>query len=218
MLPITTLLGLILGLLVGAILHEIAHGYVADRLGDPTARISGRLTLNPIPHIDPIGSLLLPAILIITGANFFFAWAKPVPIDPFNFRNPRRDILLVSIAGIVTNLVIATFLAIIFHLVVSFAPATILTVNFLQIVRIMIFINAILAIFNLIPIPPLDGSKILMSLLPQNFSEDIAAVEPYGFFIIILLLFVPVGNASLLFLILNTPVSIILNLLGIPLL
>jgi len=215
MLSITILLGLILGLLVGVIFHEVAHGFVADRLGDPTARVNGRLTLNPIPHIDPVMSILIPAILIISGSPFLFGAAKPVPIDPFNFRNPRRDIFLVSVAGIITNLIIATSLTAIYHIISSFTIDTIFVYNLKEVLGGMIFINVILAVFNLIPIPPLDGSKILASLLPRNLAEDIAAVEPYGIFIILLLLFVPVGNASLLTLILNTPVNFILKILGL---
>lgn len=212
-----TIIGLILGILIGAIMHEVAHGYVADRLGDPTARISGRLTLDPRPHIDPIGSVLLPLMLILIRAPFLFGWAKPVPIDPFNFRNPRRDILLVSAAGVAVNFAIAILLTILFHLLINFAPATILTSAAATILVFIIFINVILGVFNLIPVPPLDGSKILTSILPKDLAEDVRAVEPYGIFIILLLWIVPIGDTPLLFLILQTPVAFILDFLKIPL-
>jgi len=215
--PIISITGLILAFLIGVIFHEVAHGYVADRLGDPTARVSGRLTLNPRAHVDPFGTLLLPAILILIRAPFVFGWAKPVPIDPFNFRNPRRDILLVSIAGIATNFVLALFFVGIFHLIVNLLPLTFVTYSLIVIIQKIILINIILAIFNLIPIPPLDGSKILASLLPRNLAEDIAAVEPYGIFLIMLLWIVPVGPySSLLEGILSVSLGFILNLLQIP--
>lgn len=215
--PAVPIIGLILAFLIGVIFHEVAHGYVADRLGDPTARISGRLTLNPKAHIDPLGTLLLPALLLIIRSPFVFGWAKPVPIDPFNFRNPRRDTFLVSAAGIGVNLVLALFFTVVFHLIINLTSPTVFSYSAAVIVQKIILVNIILAIFNLIPIPPLDGSKILMSVLPRDLAEDVAAVEPYGIFLILLLWIVPVGPySSLLQAILSVCVGTILTILQIP--
>lgn len=165
-------------LIYSVILHEIAHGWVADKLGDPTARLSGRLNLDPRPHIDPMMTIFLPLVLILTGSPLIFGAAKPVPIDPFNFRDPKKDIALTSAAGPITNLLIALFFAILFRIL----P----TELFLYGAQINVF----LAIFNLLPFPPLDGFKVVGGILPDEYARTWLSFERLGLtFIIILLLF-----------------------------
>ncbi|MDD2890841.1 MAG: site-2 protease family protein [bacterium] len=159
------------------IVHEIAHGFIALKKGDPTARDAGRLTFNPIPHIDPIGTIILPIFLLVTHLPGI-AWAKPVPINPYNFNNPKKDMLWVSSAGILSNFGLAIILSVLvrfFHISNPF-----LTYG--------IIINLLLAFFNLIPIPPLDGSKILAEILPYEAREKYLRIESFGFIIIILLI------------------------------
>lgn len=148
-------------IIFSAIIHEVMHGYAADRLGDPTARYAGRLTLNPIPHIDPIGSILLPLVLVLSGSPIFFGWAKPVPYNPYNLRPGRFSEAIVAGAGPASNLIIAAVFGI---LVRVLGPNSLLAEFFFLIV----VVNVMLCIFNLIPIPPLDGSKVLEALLPRS--------------------------------------------------
>lgn len=154
-------------LIFSIIIHEIAHGYVAEMLGDPTARLAGRLTLNPAPHIDPVGSVIVPATMLLgSGGNFAFGWAKPVPYNPDNLRNYRWGTFAVSIAGVAINLLIA----IIFGLMLRFhAELGITSDSFLVIITTIVQLNLVLAVFNLLPFPPLDGAKVLFMLLPQRF-------------------------------------------------
>lgn len=173
--PVTFLL-LAVPLLYSVILHEIAHGLVASWFGDNTAKYSGRLTLNPMAHLDPVGTLML----------FFvgFGWAKPVPVNYNNLNNSRLGIMAVALAGCITNILLATVAIFLMQLqVFNTNPA------FATILPIVIKINIILAAFNLIPIPPLDGSKVLMGFLPEEAQSNLARIEPYGFFIIIILLY-----------------------------
>lgn len=160
---ITDTFFLIIVIIFSAVIHEVMHGVAADRLGDKTARYAGRLTLNPIPHLDPIGSVLLPIILAFSGASFFFAWAKPVPYNPYNLKPGRFSEAIVAFAGPLSNLVIALFTAILMR-VVPLAPE-VLAVFFLILV-----VNVMLFLFNLMPIPPLDGSKILSAFLPSSLT------------------------------------------------
>lgn len=184
-------------LIFSAILHEIAHGYVAERFGDPTARLAGRLTLNPKKHIDPMMSILLPLILLLSGSPVIFGAAKPVPIDPFNLKDGRNDIALVALAGPLTNIIIAVIASIILHALTAFSTAggvfDFLYIFFLTIARI----NLLLAIFNLLPIPPLDGSKVFALLLPQNMAYVYLSLSSIGFFILFFLLLFPIGGFSL---------------------
>ncbi len=174
-------------LIFSAILHEVAHGFVADKLGDPTARLMGRLTLNPQKHIDPMMSIALPLLLILSGSPIIFGAAKPVPIDPFNLREGRKDVAIVSLAGPLTNVLIAIFAAAIFRLL-SLNPSTV-SFYLLPILAVIVQINLLLAIFNLLPIPPLDGSKVFSLLLPEKEANTYLAFGSIGFFVIFLLLF-----------------------------
>lgn len=168
--------------LVGsAIMHEISHGYTAERLGDPTARNLGRLTLNPLAHLDPFGSVILPLILSLVPGGFVFGWAKPVPYDPRNLRRPVEGGALIAAAGPAMNLVLAAVFA-----VLSRAA----TANGFEVpgllLGIITIVNVSLAVFNLIPIPPLDGSRILMAVLPRGARAGYAALERYGMWFVVL--------------------------------
>ncbi|OGH24567.1 MAG: hypothetical protein A3B47_03745 [Candidatus Levybacteria bacterium RIFCSPLOWO2_01_FULL_39_24] len=178
-------------LLFSAILHEIAHGYVAERLGDPTARLMGRLTLNPKNHIDPMMSIALPLILLITGSPIIIGAAKPVPVDPFNLRDGRKDMALVSLAGPLTNVA----LAIAASLILKFIPYSI----FYDLLAAITHLNLLLAIFNLLPIPPLDGSKIFALLLPEKLANAYLSLGSIGIFIIFFLLMISSTLGNLIF-------------------
>jgi len=165
-----------------AIIHEYAHAWMADRLGDPTARQMGRLTLNPIPHIDLFGTILMPAFLfLVSGGSFLFAYAKPVPYNPYNLRDQKKDPALVGIAGPAANII----LALIFGLIIRFIPAN----GFSLLLQIIVYANVLLAVFNMIPIPPLDGSKVLFALLPDSAWQLRQNLERYGFMILLFFIF-----------------------------
>jgi len=187
---------LLLVLIYSAILHEIAHGYVAERLGDPTARLLGRLTLNPKPHIDPIMSIFLPLILILSGSPVIFGAAKPVPVDPFNLKDGRKDLALVSLAGPATNVLIA-FIAAIAIKAIGFFPLGEAQVFIYYVLGLVVRLNLLLAIFNLIPIPPLDGSKIFALILPEKEAASYLSIGFIGIFILFFLLMFPIGGFSL---------------------
>lgn len=193
----TGLVSLII-LVYSAILHEIAHGLVAERLGDPTARLMGRLTLNPKNHIDPFMSILLPLIMYIgSGGTFAFGAAKPVPVDPFNLKDGRKDIALVSLAGPATNLLIAAIAALLIKLLEQFIGLGDFQVFVYYFLLISVKLNLLLAIFNLIPIPPLDGSKIFALILPEREANTYLALGSIGIFILFFLLLFPIGGFSL---------------------
>lgn len=183
-------------LLFSVIVHEVMHGIVALKFGDHTAQKAGRLTLNPIPHIDLFGTILLPALLIFTGSPILFGWAKPVPVNPLNFSNLRKGEFLVSAAGILANFSLAIAAAIIYH-TLNALPQTFPSILG-ELLRFTVLINLVLGIFNLFPIPPLDGSKILLSQLPYNLAKTYQKIEPYGFLILLILLMIPFGKTSLL--------------------
>ena len=172
-------------LIMSVVIHEFAHGYTAYLLGDNTARLSGRLTLNPLKHLDLFGSVLLPLMLVLMNAGFVIGWAKPVPYNPNNLRDIKKGTFLVAIAGVLANFIIV----IIFGLLIRFAPFLIspsVAAPFYQITSIIVVLNLVLVLFNLIPIPPLDGSKILFSYLPARFRYIENFLERWG---MILLLF-----------------------------
>jgi Zn-dependent protease len=153
-------------LIISIILHEVAHGYAANALGDPTARLAGRLNINPINHIDPLGSVILPAFLFLSGAPFLFGWAKPVPYNPYNLRNQRWGEALVALAGPATNFLLALIFVVLMHLSGPLG----LSYAFLDLASYIVFINVLLGFFNLIPFPPLDGSKVIVPFLPRAFA------------------------------------------------
>lgn len=185
---------MIAALLFAVTVHEVAHGAAALRMGDPTARLAGRLTLNPIRHLDPVGSLLLPIGLKLAGSPIVFGYAKPVPVNPANFRNLRRGTLLVSGAGVAANLGLTFVSGLLFRALVAVGPALYaspvrpLLIDALMLLGYSAVINAVLAVFNLIPIPPLDGSRLLAMVLPDGLRRRYAQLERYGFLILIVLL------------------------------
>jgi len=174
-------------LLFSVIIHELAHGYTAYSLGDPTAKYAGRLTLNPLKHLDLFGSVLLPLFLFMSGSSILVGWAKPVPINPYNFRDQKWSHLKVAFAGPLSNIA----LALLFGILIRFTPHGLFTVlpgSFL-IFSFIVHINLILAIFNLVPIPPLDGSWILFRFIPSQFDYIKLFLQRYGIFILLFLLF-----------------------------
>jgi Zn-dependent protease len=190
----------LVALIMSVVIHEVAHGHAANMLGDPTARLSGRLTLNPLPHIDLFGSIIVPLVLITTNAGFLFGWAKPVPYNPYNLRNQRWGTLFVGGAGVLANF----FLALAFGLLVRLSglgPEALLASTFFRAAVIIAGLNLVLGVFNLIPVPPLDGSKVLFSLLPYHLLHIEKLLEQYWYFFLIpVFLFagfiiVPVANA-----------------------
>jgi Zn-dependent protease len=171
-------------LIMSIVIHEVSHGFMAEYFGDNTARNAGRLTLNPLKHLDLFGSILLPAVLVLSHSPFLFGWAKPVPYNPNNLRDRKWGTIWVAAAGILANFLIAIVFGIIIRLSSSFAmPA-----SFYFITSAIVIVNLALAIFNLVPIPPLDGSKILFSFLPESYFSFILAYERYS--LVLLLVFV----------------------------
>lgn len=195
-------------ILLAVILHEVAHGWVANRRGDPTARMMGRLTLNPLPHIDPVGTIVIPIFLLIaTKGSFVFGYARPVPVNFMNLRRPKEDMIWVAGAGPATNLLLAVVCGFLFRLLLAMDPSLLLHLRHgagtspwsdatgVILVPILLMLlegvkwNVVLAVFNMIPIPPLDGGRVMVGLLPPRQSEAWGSIEPFGFFIIIALVF-----------------------------
>ncbi len=174
-------------IIFSAIVHEYMHGWMADKLGDPTAKDAGRLTLNPIPHIDFFGSILLPFLLIFSGSRFIFGWAKPVPFNPYNLHDQKYGPAKVALAGPLSNFAVALF----FGLLLRFFGTAIISFNLItfELFSIIVFINLLLAIFNLVPIPPLDGSKVITPFLPYSWQARMMNLERYGLILVLLFVF-----------------------------
>ena len=175
----------ILPVLFAITVHEVSHGWVAKQLGDPTAERLGRLTLNPIKHIDPVGTILVPAVLLILG-GFVFGWAKPVPVTWENLRHPKRDMALVAVAGPAANLLMALLWAILAKISTMLpAEAAWVAMPLYLMGMAGIFINLVLMVLNLLPIPPLDGGRVAVGLLPGPWAWQLSRIEPYGFFVLL---------------------------------
>lgn len=174
---------------MAVVFHEYAHGYVANRWGDNTAKSQGRLTLNPIPHMDPVGTVLFPMINMLTGMNILFGWAKPVPINPARFTRYKQGLFWVSLAGPGMNFLLAILSAVLFFAIYLWVPSTFYLHEPLAVMaRISISLNYALGIFNLIPLPPLDGSKVVEAFLPYDLARKYEALSQYSFFILMGLL------------------------------
>lgn len=184
-------------LLLSVVLHEVAHGWVARSQGDPTAEQAGRLTLNPVPHIDPIGSLVVPLVLLLMPGGLLFGWARPVPVDPRNFRNYRKGDILVSLAGVAVNLALAVLFVALMAVVVLVersAPGTAGAADLLyRAFGLGVILNLILVVFNLIPLPPLDGSHVVAHLLPASLRGPYRRFGRYGLGVLMLMVFVAPG-------------------------
>lgn len=174
-------------------MHEVAHGWIARQLGDPTAQMLGRLSFNPIKHIDPIGTVLVPALMLLLPGGFMFGWAKPVPITARNFKNPRRDMALVALAGPMSNLAMAIIWALIMRFSVAINSDW-LSVPLFLMGQAGILINVILLVVNLLPLPPLDGGRILTGVIPARMAATVDRVEPFGFIIVVALLITGILN------------------------
>jgi Zn-dependent protease len=175
-------------------LHEVAHGWIANKLGDSTAKMLGRLTLNPIKHIDPIGTVVLPIGMLIfslltTGIPFAFGWAKPIPVNTRNLKQPRRDMAIVAVGGPMANLLMAVFWAMMLPLFAHLIPDEAIADGFITMAQIGLAFNLIMTVLNLVPIPPLDGGRVLAGFVPRSAADWLDRIEPYGFLIVIALLY-----------------------------
>ncbi len=201
----------VLPLLFGITLHEAAHGWVAARLGDKTALMLGRVTLNPLKHIDPMGTILVPGLLMLAGGGVIFGWAKPVPVTWQNLKRPKQDMVLVALAGPMANLFMALLWALIARVGMALPPDFAwVAVPLVLMGEVGIFINTILMVLNLLPLPPLDGGRVLAGLLPGPLAWRFSRIEPYGFFILLGLLF-----TGILWKVLGPPISYLKSAFGL---
>ncbi|MGD0523299.1 MAG: site-2 protease family protein [Candidatus Microgenomates bacterium] len=204
------ILYLIFAFVVAITVHEFSHAWLADQLGDPNPRLKGRLSLNPLAHFDPVGSVLVPLVLILVHFPFIFGWAKPVPVEPSNFRDPKKDFALVSLAGPASNLSLAIIFSIILRLFIS--PLSV----FYPLFTYLITTNVVLAIFNLIPVYPLDGGGVLKGLLPYKEAVNYEYfMQRFGLIILVLLIFPTFGGNSLISLVISPIINFIIGLLGV---
>jgi len=178
----------VMPVLLAITVHETAHGWVARRFGDKTAQMLGRLTLNPIKHIDPVGTILVPAVMLLLPGGFVFGWAKPVPVDWRNFKHPKQDMAWVAVAGPASNLLMALAWALAARVALGMSADNWIALPLLFMGVAGIFINTILMVLNLLPLPPLDGGRVVTGLLPGPYAYQFARIEPYGFFILVALL------------------------------
>lgn len=186
--PIEVILAEFAILVLSLSFHEAAHAWTANRLGDPTARLLGRLTLNPIKHVDLIGTVVFPLVAMVSGLPLI-GWAKPVPVDMRNLREPRRDFAVVAAAGPISNLLMALVAALLYRSVTGAADLSASTAMTGEVLRFVVVINTLLAVFNMIPVPPLDGGNVLMGLVPERVAHTIGWLRPYGFMILYVLMF-----------------------------
>ena len=193
-------------------LHEAAHGYVARHFGDMTAYQQGRISLNPLRHIDPVGTILLPLLTLAVG-GILFGWAKPVPVNFAALHHPKKDMLWVALAGPAANLVMALFWGAMMKVALMF-PASYFAEPLIGMAQFGVTINAILLVLNLLPLPPLDGGRIAISLLPHRQAFQLAKIEPYGIFVLILLAVVPVGGKPILSWILSPLMGAVIRMIG----
>ncbi|MBI5732969.1 site-2 protease family protein [Candidatus Jorgensenbacteria bacterium] len=176
-------------LIFSVVIHEVSHGVVAERLGDPTARLAGRLTLNPLKHLDPIGSVVLPLLMLVLNSGVVFGWAKPVPYNPMNLKRPERDGAIVAAVGPLSNLFIAFLFGMVYRFIIPSLGGSATLAVFGGYLEIIVTINVLLAVFNLVPIPPLDGSKVLFALLPSEMRGVRFLLEQYGMFLVLIFIF-----------------------------
>lgn len=199
----------ILPLIFAITVHEVAHGWMAKQFGDPTAQRLGRLTLNPLKHIDPIGTVAVPVLLLVLG-GFIFGWAKPVPVTWENLRHPKRDMAIVAAAGPAANLLMALIWAVVLRVGVTLGPTSWAGIPMQYMGEFGIQINVVLMVLNLIPLPPLDGGRVAVGLLPGPWAWQLARIEPFGFFILLALL-----ATGVLSTIISPPINMVMHLVSL---